>query len=99
MQQDYERYLYEVYFNSVDFGSSLKNFEEQISKGQNNSDIKIDQNDFESLKRSRLYKNGLILSNFNTNILIEKYSEMIKQTKKLNELINNEIKKNKSYNM
>ena len=92
MQQDYERYLYDIYFNSVDFSSSVKNFEEQISKGQYKSDIKIDQNDFESLKKSKLYKNGLTLSNFNTNILIEKYSQMINQTKELIKLIDNEVK-------
>jgi hypothetical protein len=92
MQQDYERYLYEIYFNSVDFASSVKNFEEQISNGQNISDIKLDPNDFESLKKSTLYKNGLTLSNFNTNILIKEYSQMIEQKKELIELIDNELK-------
>ncbi len=92
MQQDYERYLYEVFFNSVDFKSSIKNFEEQLSKGQNKSGIKIERNDFESLKKSKLYRNGLSLSDFNTNILIEKYSQMIIQTKELIKLIEDETK-------
>ena len=75
-------------------GLKLKSFNNIVivPKEGEKSDIKIDRNDYESLKKSKLYKNGLTLSNFNTNILIEKYSQMINQTKELIELIDNEVK-------
>lgn len=89
MQQDYERYLYEVFFNVVDLNTSFKNFEDYIA-GKKDSDFKIDRSEVDLLLKSKLYKNGLVLASYNSEILIEKYSEMIERTNQLIKSINEE---------
>ncbi len=93
MQQDYERYLYEVYFNTVDLDLSLKNLEEQLSNGNNQSSVKLDRKDVEILKQSTLYKNGLTLSKYNSNNLIREYQNIIDHTNQMIDHIDNDLQK------
>ena len=81
MQQDYERYLYDPYFNLVDLNSALKNYTDQMN---NNVDIEeVDIIEMKTLLTNKLYKNGLILATYNSNNLLEEYSNVIEMSKHL----------------
>jgi hypothetical protein len=87
MQQDYERYLYEVYFNQVDLNNSLKSFANHMDNKEFN-DIEIDRSEINTLLKSKLFKNGLVLASYNSQLLTEEYGNMIERTRQLIDRIN-----------
>jgi hypothetical protein len=91
MQQDYERYLYDVFFNLVDLNTSFKNFDNQMAGGPVDPDLELDRKEADALLRSNLYKSGLVLAKYNSNLLVEEYQNMIDRTNTLIEHIDIEI--------
>lgn len=90
MQQDYERYLYEPYFNLVDLNSTLKNYIDQ--KNNKVGDLEeVNIAEINILLKNKLYKNGLILANFNSNNLLEEYTNVIERSDQLIYLIDIEL--------
>jgi uncharacterized protein DUF6090 len=90
MQQDYERYLYQPYFTLVDLESCLKNHSDQLSH-KDEKDIQIiDKNEIGKLLKIKLYKNGLVLASFNSNILVGNFTELIEISKSLIRVIETE---------
>lgn len=85
MQQDFEKFLYDPFFTTVDLETALESLNERS--------LKLDLIQMSSLLNNQAYKNGFILSAFNSNSLIEEYSNIMKITKKLITIINNELKK------
>ncbi len=90
MQQDYERYLYDPYFNLVDLNSNLKNYKDQMN---NNVDdfLEVDITEMKTLLMNKLYKNGLVLATYNSNKLLEEYKIVIEMSKNLIVLIDMEL--------
>ena len=89
MQQDFERYLYDPYFNYADLNSIFKNYDAQLSKSDEIK--KLDINQINTLLKNQLFKNGFVLARFNSEILINEYSTILKTTKNLIKLINTGI--------
>ena len=90
MQQDYERYLYEPYFRIVDLNSSFQN---DTRNGRQPTNPKpLNPRDAAELLGIKLYKNGLILAGFNTELLIEVYQDLIIKSEQLIRLIEEEQK-------
>jgi hypothetical protein len=89
MQQDFERYMYDYYFSVVDLNTAIGNYFQQLNK----EDIQtnISKSEVEELLQNKLFKNGFVLSNFNSTNLIEEYSKMKETTTKLITLIDEEI--------
>jgi hypothetical protein len=85
MQQDFESYLYDPFFTTIDLETSLKSL--------NDTSVKLDINQVSALLNNQTYKNGFILSAFNSSTLTKEYSEMIKTTDALIVLINKELEK------
>ena len=91
MQQDYERYLYQPYFNLIDLEVALLNYSNQINELDSNNIEKLNKLDLEQLLTNKLYKNGLVLSSYNSNILVDRYSKMIKKSHQIITMIDNQI--------
>ena len=89
MEEDYERYLYEPFFSTIDLETSLKGYNQiQTIK----KDIpKLDSLNVQLLMKNKTFKNGFVLADFNSKNLIEKYSNIRIRTKKLIELIDDEL--------
>lgn len=75
MQQDFEKYLYDPFFTTIDLETSLKSL--------NNETLKLDLNKTKALLNNQAYKNGFILSAFNSNSLTIEYSNIVKTTNEL----------------
>lgn len=90
MQQDFESYMYDEYFTLVDLNATAKNYFEQTGKGAITT--KISEAEVLELLKNRTFKNAFVLSNFNSNLLLEEYSKTQKTTKNLIALIDTEIK-------
>jgi hypothetical protein len=90
MQQDFETYMYDYYFSVVDLNTNIKNYFQQINKETVNAEIS--RLEVEKLLNKKMFKNGFVLSNFNSSSLIEEYNTMKETTTELITLIDNEIK-------
>jgi len=90
MQQDYERYLYEPFFNIIDLNTSFQNDTRNGRKPINPKPL--DQQEVAELLAVKLYKNGLVLAGFNTELLIEVYHDLIQKSEQLIQLIDQEQK-------
>jgi len=90
MQQDYERYLYQPYFNLVDLDTALKNYTDQLNNKETTTIEKLDKDEIELLLKNKLYKNGLVLAAFNSNKLVEEFTNLIEKSKLVIQLIDNE---------
>ncbi|MFC4720852.1 DUF6090 family protein [Geojedonia litorea] len=90
MQQDFESYLYDPFFTTIDLNSSLKNFEQQDTNQVIETELNIEQ--VTKLLNNQAFKNGFVLSSFNSKDLISEYSKMITTTKNLINMIENELK-------
>lgn len=90
MQQDYERYLYEVFFNLVDLNTTFKNYDNQITGGPVDPELTMDKSEAESVLKSNLFKSGLVLAKYNSAVLVGEYQNMIERTKTLIEHIDKE---------
>ena len=91
MQQDYERYLYEPYFNLVDLNSALKNYTDQMNNSVDDEFEEVDIAEMETILMNKLYKNGLILATYNSNKLLKEYKNVIEMSKHINDLIEKEL--------
>ena len=83
MQQDFESYLYDPFFTIADLETSLKSFE--------NEKFKLDSTQVIKLLNNQAYKNGFVLSSFNSESLIVEYSNIMTTTNELISLINQEL--------
>ena len=91
MQQDYESYLYDIYFSIADLNASMENFDQQISNEIGRSTIDLSMSEVENLLQNRAFKNGIVLAKYNSGLLIEEYKKIISNTTKLRQLIDNEF--------
>jgi hypothetical protein len=89
MQQDFESYLYDPFFSTTDLNTSLKNFDEQEHNVPIESELNPEQ--INTLLNNQAFKNGFVLSAFNSKDLIEEYSKMIESTNRLIDLIHKEF--------
>jgi hypothetical protein len=92
MQQDFESYLYDPFFSIADMNSALKNFEAQVINATNIKELNTTQ--INELLDNQKFKNGFVLSSYNSDLLIAEYSNMVETTNELILLINKEIDKN-----
>lgn len=83
MQQDFEEYLYDPFFTTVDLETSLKSIKDKT--------IKLDSNQANSLLNNQAFKNGFILSAFNSKSLITEYSSIMETINELIAIINGEL--------
>lgn len=90
MQQDFETYLYYPFFTIADLNSNFKNYNQKLIKSQITSTISTNQMD--DLLENQKFKNGFVLSTYNSELLIEEYSNMIEITNQLIDLIDKEVK-------
>jgi hypothetical protein len=91
MQQDFESYLYDPYFNTIDLETSIKNADAQMAKKVPTVQMDIEQ--VTVLLNNQLFKNGFVLSAYNSGLLITEYSNIMETTNQLIELIDKELAK------
>ena len=84
MQQDFEQYLYDPFFNTADLQTSLLSFEGE--------DVVLDSSQAITLLNNQAFKNGFILSSFNSQSLLEEYDDIIESIYVLKDLIDNDLK-------
>jgi uncharacterized protein DUF6090 len=89
MEQDYERYFYEPYFSIADLEVAFKNYNAQMSKQKIEHSLKPKQ--VQILLKNQKFKNGFTLANYNSELLIIEYSEMIKTINEVLGLIDHEL--------
>jgi len=75
MEEDYERYLYEPFFSTLDLHTSLKNFKAQTRKDK--PIAILDSSEVHLLLKNKTFKNGFVLAAFNSEDLIGEYKNMI----------------------
>lgn len=85
MQQDFESYMYDEYFRTVDLNSTINNYFQQLDKKNITTNISVKE--IENLLQNKTFKNGYVLSNFNSEMLIDEYTKMKETTNKLIKLI------------
>lgn len=89
MQQDFESYLYNPYFTTADMQTTIVNYEEQLSNRAISQSL--DPVQVEVLLNNMAFKNGFVLSNFNSKDLIREYTKMISTTQELIGMIDVEL--------
>jgi hypothetical protein len=89
MQQDYERYLYEYFFDLVDLETSLDLYEDQMNN-INDKNIKLNADKIYRLLDLNIYKSGLVLARFNSIKLLEEYQNLVESSNNIMELIDEE---------
>jgi len=94
MQQDYESYLYDIYFSTVDLNTNLKQFEAKIDPNRISDASKLSEQEILNLLKNIKFKNGVTLSKYNSSILIAEYKKMIKNTQHIIKRIDNELNSN-----
>jgi hypothetical protein len=91
MQQDYESYLYDIYFSSADLDNNIRNFEAQMDPENKQANIEISEEEVKLLLNNMKFKNGVVLSKYNSGLLMAEYQTMIQNTRELIDLIEKEI--------
>lgn len=91
MKQDFERYLYEPFFNKADLNTTFKNYNAQITKAPKIAPLNTEH--IQILLQDQLFKNGFVLASFNSDILITEYTSILKTTEHLISLINKDLDK------
>ncbi|HKK39704.1 MAG TPA: DUF6090 family protein [Cryomorphaceae bacterium] len=84
MQQDFEQYLYDPFFETADLQTSLMSFDGE--------DVVLDSSQAMTLLNNQAFKNGFVLSSFNSQSLLEEYDDIIESIHTLDELIDNDLK-------
>lgn len=95
MQYDFETYMYPIYFNITDLESDLANYSSQLSKETKGVRTELSKEKIELLLNNQTFKNGFVLSIFNSSELITEYKNMNLMTDKLIALIDSEFEKDK----
>jgi hypothetical protein len=98
MQYDFENYMYPIYFSITDLEADISNYTFQVSKGTEGVNTKLSKEKIELLLNNQTYKNAFVLSQFNNGRVIDEYKKMMVITKKLLEIIDLELAKNKERN-
>ena len=91
MQQDYESYLYDVYFSIADLDRNIKNYEAQLSGNAVPKSVELSAQDAELLLKNKKFKNGIVLSKYNSDLLMTEYQQMISSIKDMIERIDEKI--------
>ncbi|MGB5321640.1 DUF6090 family protein [Lutimonas sp.] len=91
MQQDYESYLYDTYFSFTDLDRNLRNFEAQMDQENKQAIIQISEEEVRVLLNNMKFKNGVVLSKYNSGLLMAEYQTMVQNTRELIDLIEKEI--------
>ena len=91
MEEDYERYLYDPFFSTIDLETSLNVFQAKQKNIKNLSEL--DSINVQILLKNKTFKNGFVLADYNSTNLISEYSNMVSSTKKLINLIDAELNK------
>ena len=94
MQQDYETYLYDIYFDRVNLRTAFRNYELQLGNPGQTPDVTISPSDISVLSESQKYKNGMVLSVYNSDLLVTEYTNMIQSARQLTVLIDAELARN-----
>lgn len=84
MQQDFEQYLYDPFFKIADLQTALKSFEGE--------DVVLDSSQAVTLLNNQAFKNGFVLSTFNSQSLLEEYDDIVESIHRLNNLIDKDLK-------
>jgi hypothetical protein len=95
MRQDFENYIYPIYFSITDLKLDIINYTFQKSKGAEGVKTELSQDKVELLLDNQTLENGFMLSIFNNKTLIIKYNDMILMTENLISSINQELEINK----
>ena len=91
MQQDYESYLYDVYFSMADLNKNMEQFEAYIDSDSKADETKLSRSEILDLLKSIKFKNGVRLSKYNSNLLIDEYNAMIENTQNIIKRIDDEL--------
>jgi len=81
MQQDYESYLYDVYFTIADVNKNLEQFEAHIESKADAT--KLSKTEVLDLLKNLKFKNGVRLSKYNSKLLTAEYKQMIETTQNI----------------
>lgn len=93
MQQDYESYLYEPYFSLANLEKNMEAYEARLSINVPPKKVDISPEEAEILLENKKYKNGIVLSHYNSDLLIAEYKAMIGNINDLIDRIDAELKK------
>ena len=91
MQQDFESYLYDNYFNIADLDANIKVYEASLENKQNKHPGSISSDEVQTLLQNMAFKNGITLAKYNSDLLVEEYQKMIETTRELIAMIDVEI--------
>ncbi|TXE18812.1 hypothetical protein ES692_05000 [Psychroserpens burtonensis] len=91
MEEDYERYLYDKFFEIIDLDTSIENLKAQVSKSETLPELELTE--VKTLLENRTFKNGFVLAQFNSEDLIVEYKNMMNTTEQIIILINQELDK------
>ena len=69
----------------------MKNFDQQLAKQKATTQISLAE--VQTLLQNITFKNGYVLSAYNSGLLIDEYSKMVKTTNELISLIDEEMTK------
>jgi hypothetical protein len=92
MQQDYESYLYDVYFSIADLDTNLKHLEAQQDSNTGSDQYKLSAQQILLVLKNIKFKNGIALSKYNSEMLISNYTNMIENIEVIIGLIDAELK-------
>jgi hypothetical protein len=91
MQQDYESYLYDNYFNIADLDANFKVYQAHLENKQNADPGSISSDEVQTLLQNMAFKNGITLAKYNSDLLVAEYQKMIETTRELIAMIDIEI--------
>jgi hypothetical protein len=91
MQSDYESYLYDPYFTLTDLDTNLRNFEAQLSTDKPAQRVSVLEDDIKLLIQNKTFKNGIVLSKYNSDLLITEYENMIERINALIDRIDHRL--------
>jgi len=95
MYNDFENYMFPIYFSTTDLESDISNYTYQVSNGTQGDRTELSNEKIELLLKNQTFRNGFVLSIFNNNLVIDEYKKMKEMNKKLLDIINSELTKNK----
>jgi hypothetical protein len=91
MRYDYEGFLYEPFFNTVDIAPMTENFTYRVTGGQAGSQPPLSREDIEALLGDVRFKNGFTLAIYMMSTINAQFVEMRARTEGLVEQIDREL--------
>ncbi len=95
MYNDFENYMFPIYFSKTDLESDISNYTYQVSKGADGNRTELSEEKIEILLNNQTFKNAFVLSILNNSLVIDEYMNMLDITEKLLDIINSQLAKNK----